>query len=111
MLTPEQVRAFIEGHSVHGFDPFTRALSATVTYGRDGRCLLRFADGRQDQGDYGFAGDSYWTRYDQFREGKTHAFRLEELSPGVMQAWFTIGARAFVQSHSATPAPWPIPQD
>jgi len=109
MLNADQVQNFIEGRTVYGFDPVTRAPAAVITYHADGTCTARFADGGRDTGVYGFEGDAYWTRYAQFRGGGTYAFRLEPIGQGVMQAWFTTGARAFVQADHPDPAPWPVP--
>ena len=111
MLTPAEVRQFIEGRTVFAFDPAMRKPAAVVTYGTEGRCAMRMVSGETDQGRYGFDADCYWTRYDTFRGGQTHAFRLERLGPGVVQAWFATGTRAFVQSHDAKPTAWPdLPQ-
>ena len=98
-MPPEDVRAFLEGRLVHAFDPQTRARVAQVFYGPDGTCRLRFADGTEDEGDYGFEGELYWTRYRGFRDGALNRFRLQPLAPGLAQAWFTDGARAFLQAH------------
>lgn len=99
MMTEEDVRRFIAGRRVFNFDPETRAFAAEVEYRADGSCALRFATGETEAGVYGFEGDSYWTRYEAFRGGARHAFRLEPLGPGLAQAWFTTGARAFLQCH------------
>jgi hypothetical protein len=99
MMIAQDVHCFIAERRVFSFDPETRAFLAEVTYGPQGRCILRFADGLEETGVYGFEGDTYWTRYAAFRGGQTHAFRLERLAPGLAQAWFTTGARAFLQSH------------
>ncbi|MDW4499387.1 hypothetical protein R5H30_15440 [Sulfitobacter sp. D35] len=96
-MTPDEVRTFIEGHTLDALDPETGAVVASVHYGRDGRCRLEFADGRCEAGLYGFEGDTYWTRYETFRNGAHHAFRLEALAPGVAQAHFSDGRRAFLQ--------------
>lgn len=101
MMQAAEIRAFLEGRRVHAFAPETRALVAHVDYRGDGRCALCFATGETDQGVYGIEGDTYWTRYDRFRGGETHAFRLERLGPNLAQAWFSTGARAFLQSHDA----------
>ncbi len=50
-------------------------------------------------GEYGFEEDLYWTRYRRFRDGARHRFRLQSLAPGLAQAWFAGGARAFLQCH------------
>lgn len=105
MMSPEEVRAFLQGRLVHAFDPATRERVAAVFYGPDGTCRLTFANGEVDAGDYGFDGDLYWTRYRRFREGATHRFRLEAVGPGLAQAWFADGTRAFLQGHSETLAP------
>ncbi len=98
-----EVREFIEGRSVYGIDPQTREVVACIDYGTDGTCMARFVDGETDPGVYGFEGDTYWTRYETFRDGKRHVFRLEAKGPGVAQAYFEDGTIAFLQSHSAKP--------
>lgn len=101
MMTSQEVRIFLEGRDVYAFDPETRKAVACITYGTDGRCLCRFVSGETDAGVYGFKDDSYWTRYETFRDGKTHVFRLEPQGPGVAQAWFEDGTKAFIQAHDA----------
>lgn len=102
-MNAEKIRAFLEGHSVYALDPVTREVTACIDYGTDGRCLARFTDGRKDAGVYGFEGDTYWTRYDTFRNGERHVFRLDEKSPDTAQAYFADGTIAFLQSYSQTP--------
>lgn len=107
-MNANAVKSFLEGRSVYALDPQTRAVAACIDYGLDGRCLARFVNGDTDAGVYGFEGDCYWTRYDTFRDGKRHVFRLESRGPGVAQAYFADGRIAFLQSHSEHPD---IPSD
>ncbi|APE45650.1 hypothetical protein BOO69_18990 (plasmid) [Sulfitobacter alexandrii] len=102
-MNSEEIQTFLKGRSVYGLDPDTHEVVACIDYGTDGTCLCRFANGDTDKGVYGFEGDTYWTRYETFREGKRHAFRLERKGPGVAQAYFTDGRIAFLQSHDAKP--------
>lgn len=102
-MTADEVKEFLQGRSVYALDAETRTLAACIDYGTDGTCLARFVNGDTDPGVYGFEGDTYWTRYDTFREGKRHVFRLEYRGPGVAQAYFEDGTIAFLQSHSETP--------
>lgn len=99
LMTPGQVRRFLLGRQVHAFDPQTGTRVAMVEYQRDGTCTLHFATGETESGVYGFDGNSYWTRYDAFRGGKTNSFHLQARGPGVAQAHFTDGRRAYLQSH------------
>ena len=99
-MNAADVRLFLEGRKVYVFQPESRALFAVVDYGPDGRCAVRFSSGGIDAGIYGFDGESYWTRYETFRAGETHAFHLRQLGPGIAQAYHTDGTKAFLQSHS-----------
>lgn len=98
-----EVMAFLKGQRVYGLDPQSRKVAASIDYAPDGTCLARFVDGRLDAGVWGIEGDTYWTRYENFRDGKRHVFSLEPLGQGVAQAYFADGTIAFLQSHSETP--------
>ena len=102
-MTADEVRDFLEGHSVYALDPTTREVVACIDYGTDGTCLCRFVNGDSDKGVFGFEGDTYWTRYETFREGKRHVFRLERRGPRTAQAYFADGTIAFLQSHEERP--------
>lgn len=99
-----EIRDFLEGHDVYALNPDTRETAACITYGRDGRCVAQFTDGQTDTGVWGIGEASYWTRYETFRDGKPHLFRLEARGPGVAQAYFADGTMALLQSHDAVPA-------
>lgn len=99
MMDADEVRLFIEGRNVYIFEPESKAYHGVVHYGLDGRCAARFSDGATDVGVFGFDANRYWTRYDRFRGGQTHAFHLESLGPGIAQAYFADGKRAFIQAH------------
>jgi hypothetical protein len=101
MMNADDVRLFLEGRTIYCFQPETRALVAVIDYQSDGRCAARFSSGEEDTGVYGFDGASYWTRYQTFRNGQTHAFHLRKLGAGIAQAYFTDGTKAFLQSQSA----------
>ena len=100
-MDADDVRLFLEGHTIYCFQPETLSLVAVIDYQTDGRCAARFSSGEADTGVYGFDGASYWTRYETFREGQTHAFHLRALGPGIAQAYFIDGTKAFLQSQSA----------
>lgn len=100
MLTADEVKLFLEGRDVYSFDPEAKELAAVIHYGVDGHCHVRFADGGTDKGVYGFEGDSYWTRYEYFRNGERHRFDLKPRGPGIAQAYFADGTIAFLQAHS-----------
>ena len=102
-MNAQEIRAFLEGHSVYGLNPETQEVVACIDYHTDGTCLCRFANGETDKGVYGFEGDTYWTRYETFREGKRHVFRLIRKGEGVAQAYFADGTIAFLQSHEERP--------
>lgn len=96
-LTAEEVHQFIAGRTVQSLDPETGELAATIAYREDGVCVARFADGSTDDGQYGFVGDCYWTRYATFRNGTENRFYLIRLGPDRAQAYFDDGRRAFLQ--------------
>lgn len=86
------------GQTLNAFDPDSHAAVASVTYRADGTCTARFPDGTQDRGQFGLSGDTYWTRYTDFRAGETHHFYLERVAPQVTQAYHADGRRAYLQS-------------
>jgi len=98
MMTPDDVRRFLTGRTLHAFDPETGARAASVTYHPDGTCALSFAGGAEEGGLWGLDGDTYWTRYDRFRGGEKNGFRLERLAEDIAQAWHVDGSRAFIQT-------------
>jgi len=102
-MKADEVKQFLEGHSVFALDPETRQVAACIDYEVGGTCIARFVNGETDKGVYGFEGDTYWTRYETFRGGKRHVFRLVAKGPGVAQAYFEDGTIAFLQSHEETP--------
>ncbi|MDF1728418.1 MAG: hypothetical protein P1U53_11785 [Sulfitobacter sp.] len=102
-MNADEVKEFLRGHSIYALDPETRKVAACIDYRTDGTCFVRFVNGDTDKGVYGFEGDTYWTRYETFREGKRHAFRLVAQGPGVAQAYFQDGTIAFLQSYEETP--------
>lgn len=93
-----EVRAFLYGKTLFIYEPETLKSVAKVTYGSDGRCTALFADGSSDAGQFGFSGDTYWTKYDRFRSGETNHFYLVPVEPEVAQAFHADGRRAFLQS-------------
>ncbi len=99
-MKADEVRQFLEGRKIYIFEPETRALVAVATYELGGRVSFEFSAGDADVGVYGFDGDGYWTRYEKFRDGERHVFHLEALGPGIAQAYFADGRKAFLQSQS-----------
>lgn len=98
MMQADEVRRFLEGQKIYVFEPETHTLVAVVNYEPGGHCGFQFAAGDTDAGVYGFEGDAYWTRYEKFRNGERHVFHLESLGPGIAQAYFADGRKAFLQS-------------
>ncbi|MEP5624454.1 MAG: hypothetical protein ABJP82_17920 [Hyphomicrobiales bacterium] len=93
---------FIQGKELYAYDPVTREKIAQVTYGSDGRCVVMFANGTNDRGTYGFLEDTYWTRYDVFRNGETNSFYLTRVGPELAQAYHLDGRPAYLQSPDRT---------
>jgi hypothetical protein len=100
MMHADDVILFLEGRKIYVFEPDTHTLVAVVDYELGGRCAVQFSAGDADVGVYGFDGDAYWTRYEKFRNGETHVFHLKSLGPGIAQAYFADGTKAFLQSQS-----------
>lgn len=97
-LTAEELKSFMAGKTLYAFDPDTKARVASVSYGSEGDCVARFADGTQDTAEWGLEGDTYWTRYANFRGGEVNRFTLDLIADQVAQAYHTDGRRAFLQS-------------
>jgi hypothetical protein len=97
-LSEEDVRLFLFDQILHAFDPETLIRVATVQYRRDWTCLVIMENGDTDTGQYGFDGDLYWTKYNQFRDGALHRFSLTPIDAHSAQAMFEDGTRAFIQS-------------
>lgn len=98
-MSAAEVYAFIAGKTVYVFDPNTRNLVATILYGFDGSCDVKFATGETDVGEYGFDENYYWTRYARFREGLKNSFLLQRRDDYSAQAYHKNGDRAFLLSH------------
>lgn len=98
-MSAAEVYAFIKGKKVYVFEPDTRNSVATILYGFDGSCDVKFATGETDVGEYGFEENYYWTRYSRFREGKVNYFFLQRHDEKSVQAYYKNGERAFLLSH------------
>lgn len=99
MLDELNLTRFLTAQVIHVFDPDTFAPVAEVSYGRDGEVTMRHADGREDRGKWGIEKATYWTQYENFRDGGLNRFYVERVDPFTVQAFFLDGRRAFVQSH------------
>ncbi|MEP5731945.1 MAG: hypothetical protein ABJL67_21500 [Sulfitobacter sp.] len=97
-ISAQDLRAFMVGKTLHAFDPDSGERVASVTYMADGACVARFVDGIEDRGQYGLSGDTYWTKYTDFRAGQISEFYLVEVADQVAQAYHTDGRRAYLQS-------------
>jgi len=93
------VHRFIAGQTVYAFDPDSGVFVATLVYRIDGTIEARFADAKADNGQYGFEGQLYWTRYENFRSGQKHAFYLQAVDDSTAQAFHDDGRKAFLLSH------------
>ena len=97
MMTADEVQSFIRGATVRAIDPETEQMVATVSYLPDGTCqMARRGATAVEPGLYGFSDGLYWTRYAEFRDGTTNSFYLVEVGPGLAQAYFADGRRAFL---------------
>ena len=97
-LRSRDIEEFLSGRSTYAFDPSTHKRVASVTYHTSGVCTARFEDGGDDDGQWGIAGDTYWTRYRTFRNGLKNVFYLEWVASDLVQAYHEDGTRAFLQS-------------
>lgn len=100
-LLKDEIREFLFSQTLHAFDPETLARVATVQYRPDWSCHVVMADASTDEGQYGFKGDFYWTRYNRFRDGALHRFSLNRIDENTAQAYFENGEQAFLQSSLA----------
>ena len=98
-LKGHQISKFLTADKIYVFDPETLELVARVSYRPDGRVEMETTDGRTDRGTWGFNEDLYWTQYERFRDGVRHAFWLEVVGADIVQAYFSDGQRAFLQTH------------
>lgn len=96
MMAEEDVQAFIRGQTYQGVDPAEGTVVATVQYGLDGTSVLTLPDGTTEAGTYRFDGNTYCTRYEDFRDGTENCFTLEDLGDGRVQAWYIDGRRALI---------------
>ncbi len=97
-LTALEVEAFLRGQTLECFQPNGGGFAATITYFANGTCRAVMADGRTDEGDYGFEDDLYWTQYSWFREGGRFRFSLERIDQNTCQAYFDNGEIALLQT-------------
>ena len=52
-MKADEVKQFLEGHSVFALDPETRQVAACIDYEVGGTCIARFVNGETDKGVYG----------------------------------------------------------
>ncbi|MEM1044541.1 MAG: hypothetical protein AAGL24_00265 [Pseudomonadota bacterium] len=97
MMDATAVRQFIEARTIPALDPDTGETVAWVTYRADRSCHVRFTDGSEDVGRYGFEDHFYWTQYGSFRGGARNRFYLVDLGEGRAQAYHEDGRRAYIQ--------------
>ena len=97
MMDATAVRHCIEGKTIPALDPDTEETVACITYRADRSCHVRFADGTEDVGRYGFEDHYYWTQYNAFRGGTRNRFYLVDLGEGRAQAYHEDGRRAYIQ--------------
>lgn len=97
-LNSEEIEKFLRGRVTYAFDPTTRRRVATVTYHSDGVCSTQFEAGGGDEGHWGLATNTYWTKYRVFRNGTKNVFYLEWVASDLVQAYYQDGTRAFLQS-------------
>ncbi|WP_299732281.1 hypothetical protein [uncultured Tateyamaria sp.] len=97
-LRSKDIEAFLSNRTTYAFDPSTLKRVATVMYHPNGECSALFEAGGGDDGHWGIAGETYWTKYRAFRDGSKNVFYLEWVAKDVVQAYYIDGSRAFLQS-------------
>lgn len=97
-LKADEIGEFLVGRPTYAFDPASLKRVATVIYDPNGTCRFWLEDGSKDAGLWGLVGDTYWTRYDAFRNGSKNVFYLKWVGPDVAQAYYEDGKPAFLQS-------------
>ncbi len=96
-LTGDEVKGFLLGRTLDCFHPGSEHIAATIEYKANGTCHAAMADGKTDEGRYGFERDLYWTQYSWFRDGGLFRFYLERIDDKTCQAYFEDGTIAFLQ--------------
>jgi hypothetical protein len=100
MMDAAAVEEFIIGKAYQGINPETEVAVASVVYHADGTSTLWMAaEGSADEpGSWRIEGNSYCTRYLNFRENSENCFTLSDIGEGRAQAYFTDGRIALILS-------------
>ncbi|MEQ5869819.1 hypothetical protein J4E08_07890 [Sagittula sp. NFXS13] len=98
MMDAETITAFVTGKTYEGINPESGEKVASVVYHADGTSTLWMAvEGSADEpGSYRIEGNTYCTRYLNFRENSENCFTLSPLDDGRAQAWYTDGRKALI---------------
>jgi len=96
-LRGEEVKQFLCGNTLECFSSKSGLLEASIEYRTNGTCFASFEDETTDEGQFGFEGDLYWTKYGWFRNGDLFRFFLQRVDNITCQAYFEDGSKAFLQ--------------
>ena len=105
LLSGAQVSDFLTAGPIFVFEPDTLEPVAQVSYRQDGSVLMKTVDCQSDVGAWGISANTYWTQYEKFRDGERYHFGLEYICDDTMQAYFSDGRRAYLQSHRSKLVP------
>lgn len=100
MMDAASLEVFIVGKAYEGINPETSAVVASVVYHEDGTSTLWMnTEGAADEpGSWRLDGNTYCTRYLNFRENSENCFTAVDLGDGRAQAYFTDGRIALILS-------------
>lgn len=99
MIDAEAMTDYITGKAYMGINPETDAHVASVVYHADGSSTLWMAgtaEPKDEPGSYRIEGNTYCTRYKNFRDNSENCFTLEDIGDGRTQAYYTDGRTALI---------------
>ncbi|MBV7393275.1 hypothetical protein [Mameliella sediminis] len=101
MIDAATMTEVITGKAYQGVNPETETVVASVVYHPDGTSTLWMAgpadaDPKDEPGSYRIDGNSYCTRYKNFRDNSENCFTLEDIGHGRLQAYYTDGRTALI---------------
>ncbi|KUF11658.1 hypothetical protein [Pseudoponticoccus marisrubri] len=101
MIGAEAMSDYITGKAYQGVNPETMEVVASVVYHADGSSTLWMAGPadaapKDEPGSYRIEGNTYCTRYENFRDNSENCFTLEDIGDGRTQAYYTDGRTALI---------------
>ena len=99
MIDAAAMVEYVTGKAYQGVNPETNTVVASVVYHADGTSTLWMAgtdEIKDEPGSYRIDGNTYCTRYLNFRDNSENCFTLKDIGYGNTQAYYTDGRKALI---------------